>query len=128
MKTVHNFNGTRCPSCKRMVRDASPTGAQGAQGFQDATPRCQSCGYPLTLRIPAEVDAVALAERMTTQGLTQHLQLAFDNSVRQLEHDMVNPPARRRERASFSWRSLAVGAALGAAVAVVLAHFFGGHL
>lgn len=119
MSQVLNFIGTRCPSCKRMVRNASPTGAQGAQGFQDATPRCQSCGYPLMLRIPAEVDAVKLAEGRS------ELQTAFDNSIRYLEHDMVR---LRPVRAAFSWKSLAVGAVLGASVAGALAHFFGGHL
>lgn len=128
MKTVVNFNGTRCPSCRRMVRDASPTGYQGFQGFQDRTPRCSSCGYPLTLQIPAEVDARTLAERVFKhdEGTQRALQAVVDDAVRAIERDMVSPP-RRRRRAPIGWKSLMVGIMIGVSVAGTLGHYFGGH-
>jgi hypothetical protein len=99
-------NGARCTVCGQIAW--VPAGSQGAQGFQDAMPQCEGCGLP----------------RLRHRSLAE-LQGAFDNSVRRLEHDMLNPP--RRPRAAISWRSLAFGAVLGAGVACALAYFFGGH-
>lgn len=110
-----------------MVRDASPTGYQGAQGVQDATPRCDGCGYPLTLQIPTDVEARTLAERVFKhdEGTKRALQAVVDDAVRALERDMVNSPRRRRAR--IGWKSLAAGILIGVSVAGALGHFFGGH-
>ena len=94
-------------------------------------PHCERCGAEC---IGLQVMTGSTAPRRCAGCLTQkaratdadpELKLAFNNAIRRLEHDMVNPP--RRCRASIGWRSLAMGFVLGASVACVLAYFFGGH-
>ena len=100
-------------------------------------PFCERCGTECVglqvtpgstapIHCIACVKASALAQGVKLSGdHRMALQLAFDNSLRALEHEMVNPP--RRKRASIGWGSLTAGILIGAGIASTLWVLFGGH-